>query len=51
MPRKTLSGEVVCRDIPGLNWYMPRTVIEVPKKNLGYQYAWPGWTTEVQSVA
>merc|ERR1719247_1001199 len=34
-----MKPEVVCRDIPGLNWYMPRTVIEVPKKNLGYQYA------------
>lgn len=34
-----IKPDVVCRDIPGLNWYMPGTVIEVPKKNLGYQYA------------
>merc|ERR1719420_1681513 len=34
-----LNAQVTCRDIPGLNWYVPNTVIQVPSENLAYKWA------------
>jgi hypothetical protein len=34
-----LNAQVQCRDIPGLNWYVPNTVIQVPAENLTYKWA------------
>jgi hypothetical protein len=34
-----LNAQVTCRDIPGLNWYVPNTKIQVPSSNLHFKYS------------
>jgi hypothetical protein len=34
-----MNAEVTCRDIPGLNFYVPNTVLQVPQQNLAYKHA------------
>jgi hypothetical protein len=33
------DAQVTCRDIPGLNWYVPNTKLQVPQKNMAFKYS------------
>jgi hypothetical protein len=33
------DAQVTCRDIPGLNWYVPNTKLQVPSKNMAFKYS------------
>merc|ERR1719375_2778679 len=33
------DAQVTCRDIPGLNWYVPNTKLQVPQKNMALKYS------------
>merc|ERR1712100_62722 len=33
------DAQVTCRDIPGLNWYVPNTKLQVPQKNMSFKYS------------
>merc|ERR1719460_3536778 len=33
------DAQVTCRDIPGLNWYVPNTKLQVPSKNMSFKYS------------